>query len=1135
MKKFITLAICLMIFQANFAQAPGTITTVEDVYGGRINAITGGKLGSAVSDSFRVIVATESANSIFYATGIFPSLGTVSIGSFTALSSANAAAGYGSSISKIAYHKTSQTIYFIASGNIYATTTSAATATKLTTTNNYTDIKVSGNNFFALTTSGTNNSIYAYSIDALGTLTLSSSSSSVGMGYTNIVIGKNDYLYLFKSGTDPFATKFDTTITTGVNLSSSSSDALASLSSAYSWDAMGVYTDGTVFVGGTNGGTNPYKYVANITTFGSSATTTTVVATGINGTSGSNIEFRTGLLGNYYVYFGTSYSSAKGAATTWNTLGNAGLVTHPNDGYVQFFNENIATGGILLLTTDAGLGMTKNSGSVIKDINTGILATQVEDFDMNSSKTFGWLAAKDGIRYVNNYNTAAKAWTASIWPNGDGSPYYSAEMVGNDTMKAFVGNLRIYKTVDKGSSWTRMFTPENAPYSFPSVGVRAEAIAVSSYDTNFVMAGYYNQNSGQYGGVFYSTNGGNTWSQLLIRASVAGQDINVNDIEMTYDSGKIVAYIGVEYYNTSYKGMYKAQWNGASWSVSEEPIYGGTGVKYSVTDIIIPSKDTIVAVGAFYNSVLGHTYPIYFNISRPVTNSWRSTVVDTNRNGTYTACAWNRDTIFYAYNNKIYYDIISFHSASTSRVGEALYANVDNGTEINVLYYDELLVGSSTGFRNITGASEIYSEPGNPVISISADRTTICANQNVIFTAITDNVGLGAVYTWKINGVATGGNAPTLTTNALPNNASVSCTVMVDGVSATSNTVTITVNTNPFVSPITGTSSTCQINTTTSLSNATSGGVWSSSNSGVATVSATGIVTSVGTGNTTIQYTVTNTNGCSNAMSIIFNVAPQPIPAIGGLNSVCVGNNITLTNLAAGTTAVWSSLAGRATVNNNGVVTGTSAGTATIKLVVTNAFGCTNTSSVNISVGAAPAIPSVAYAPGTVSPQTTSVGGVITLCKNRNFTLVGNPVGGSWSSTNSAAITINSLGQVATVGLGTAAVSYTITAANGCTSSKTFNANVVNCASKQAIANNKSEVLDFIIYPNPAKNFVHIQLKNTDAASKAIVYDLLGKQVKQQNLSIGNNTIDVTNCAKGIYLIAVEMNGERKVQKLVIE
>jgi len=101
-----------MIFQANFAQAPGTITTVEGVFGGRINAITGGKLaGSALSDSFRIFVATESANSIFYSVGHFPTLGTASVDSFRVLPSANPTAAYGSSIQN--YYTISLLMYCI--------------------------------------------------------------------------------------------------------------------------------------------------------------------------------------------------------------------------------------------------------------------------------------------------------------------------------------------------------------------------------------------------------------------------------------------------------------------------------------------------------------------------------------------------------------------------------------------------------------------------------------------------------------------------------------------------------------------------------------------------------------------------------------------------------------------------------------------------------------------------------------------------------------------------------------------------------------------------------------------------------------------------------------------------------------
>lgn len=155
MKQLTTLAICSMICLTSFAQS---ITTVEGVYGGRINAVTGGQFGS--TDSFRVVVATESANTLFYATGNFPSSGTASVGTFSSFSSANATAGYGSSVSKIAYHSTSGITYFIASGDIYSTSTTATSATRLTTTGSYIDIKISGKNFFSLTSSGSDNGIY---------------------------------------------------------------------------------------------------------------------------------------------------------------------------------------------------------------------------------------------------------------------------------------------------------------------------------------------------------------------------------------------------------------------------------------------------------------------------------------------------------------------------------------------------------------------------------------------------------------------------------------------------------------------------------------------------------------------------------------------------------------------------------------------------------------------------------------------------------------------------------------------------------------------------------------------------------------------------------------------------------------
>ncbi len=1139
-----------MLYLTNFAQAPGTITTVEGVFGGRINAITGGKIGTTIlSDTFRIFVATESANSIFYTYGHFPTFGTSTVDSFIPLPSANSTAGLGSSISKMAFHKNSQTLYFIASGNVYATTVAAASATKLTTTNNYADLIVEGNNFYSLTTSGSDNTVYYSTINAsTGALTAVSNTTVSSQSYTSLVDGKDDKLYLFRSSTDPQALQFGGTFSAGINFAATTTDAMASLVNTNTWNCMGVYTDGTVFVGGTNGGTNPYKYVANSATF--NPATYTTVATGINGTSGSNIEFRDGLLSNYYVYFGTAYSTSKGAISTWSLFGNAGIETHPNDGAVKFFNNNIANNGTLLLTTDAGLGITKNSGAIISDINNGILATQVEDFDMNSSKTFGWLAAKDGIRYVHNYNTAAKSWTTAFWPTGDGSPYYSAEMVANDTNSVYVGNLRIYKTTDKGTNWTKVFTPENAPYNYPSVGVRAEAIAVSDSLNNIVMAGYYSQNSGQYGGVFYSVDGGTNWSQLLINATVVGQDVNVNDIEMTTDSSKIVAYIGVEYINSTVRGMYKAQYDGISWTVRREEIYGASTSKFSVKDIAIYNKDTIIATGSFYNPALGYEYGINFLISRSTYNNWNDFEPSTSRQSGYTACAFNKDTIFYSYKDSILYDVISFNSTSTSRVGEALYSKVDIGTEINVMYYDELLVGSSTGFRSMRGATKIYQTPPTASVTISTFSTTVCNGNKVTINAIGTNAGNAPIYQWKKNNVILGsGSSITILEGMLATGDTVSCVLVVsNSINVTSNKLVFTVKQSPTIGKIFNyksgaivtTAAMCKLNDTLQLANATSNGGWSSSNNSIASImiaqntnNKLAFMKSNTPGATTITYNIVSSNGCMAATSVDITVAPlnTPLP-ITGANNVCAGSSI---NLSCSTpSGVWSTdYTSQATINSStGALAGKNAGTIFIKYTVTNSFGCASSTTKIINVNAIPSVPSIVYAAGTTNPQAGAPTGGF--CVGKNFNVAGIPSGGNWLSTGCIGVTNNGIATINTTGAGS--LKYVYTNANGCSNSRTMVGTGYTCAARGTISNEQlATSKDFIVFPNPARNTVYINLENNKGGEQLIITDMLGKQVKTQILSLGNNNIDISNFNKGFYLISLIVDNKVQTKKLIVE
>ena len=85
----------------------------------------------------------------------------------------------------------------------------------------------------------------------------------------------------------------------------------------------------------------------------------------------------------------------------------------------------------------------------------------------------------------------------------------------------------------------------------------------------------------------------------------------------------------------------------------------------------------------------------------------------------------------------------------------------------------------------------------------------------------------------------------------------------------------VTVNALPTVASITGATALCA-GTTTTLSNTTTGGLWTSGTTANVTISATGIITGITAGTSIISYTVTNANGCVKAVTQIDTVNAIP-------------------------------------------------------------------------------------------------------------------------------------------------------------------------------------------------------------------------------------------------------------------
>lgn len=77
-----------------------------------------------------------------------------------------------------------------------------------------------------------------------------------------------------------------------------------------------------------------------------------------------------------------------------------------------------------------------------------------------------------------------------------------------------------------------------------------------------------------------------------------------------------------------------------------------------------------------------------------------------------------------------------------------------------------------------------------------------------------------------------------------------------------------------------------------------------------------------------------------------------------------------------------------------------------------------------------------------------------------------------------------------------------------------------------------------LLYPNPAKNTLQIGLVNTNVQiNKVVFYDILGKAIKTvSSVATESITVDVSDLAKGVYLIEIALDNNLKLtKKLVIQ
>ncbi len=331
----------------------------------------------------------------------------------------------------------------------------------------------------------------------------------------------------------------------------------------------------------------------------------------------------------------------------------------------------------------------------------------------------------------------------------------------------------------------------------------------------------------------------------------------------------------------------------------------------------------------------------------------------------------------------------------TSTVSNPTYTYTSAGTHPVTLSITDAWGCTSVITKNVTV---------NALPSVIAGPSTVCIGTTI---TLTDTI-TGGTWVSSNPSIAKVGSSTGIVTGMALGSVTITYSL------GSGCTITKTITVNPVLTPISGSSGVC-VGSTTLFTDPTPGGFWSSGSPGIANIgSLSGTISGVAAGVANISYTQA---GCTTTKPITVN--PLPSTFTGNV-PICILRTTTLGSTPSGGT--WTGGTGVATVSpSGGVVTGITAGLDIITYTLPTTCKTTATVTVN-------------------NPPAAIAGGSF-VCIGGTVTLADITPGGTWSSSNTAIVTIGSTSGMATgVAVGSATVSYT---AGGCSATKVISVNTL--------------------------------------------------------------------------------------------
>ena len=367
--------------------------------------------------------------------------------------------------------------------------------------------------------------------------------------------------------------------------------------------------------------------------------------------------------------------------------------------------------------------------------------------------------------------------------------------------------------------------------------------------------------------------------------------------------------------------------------------------------------------------------------------------------------------------------------------------------------------------------------PNLPVsVTVAASGNPVCVGTTVNFTATPTNGGANPAYQWKVNSINVGTNNPVY--SYVPNNGDIITCVLTSnatcptGNPATSNAVTMTVNTNlPVSNSITASSNPfCQGSSITFTATPTNGGAtpayqWQVN--GVNVGSGASTYTYNPAGGDIVTCILTSSLNCttgnpatSNSITMVVNSnLPAGVTIAASSNPFCPGSLVTFTAtpVNGGTTPAYQWKVNGANVGTNSPTYSYHPNNGdSVRCVMTSNLGCVINN---------PASSTEIIMSGTLAPFVT-----FTPCNDTITTLIaqpiklkgGIPLGGTYSGPG-----VNPLTGIFTpsvAGIGTKTITYTYTNVMMCSASKTLHI-IVDAAPVFTCGNNLTDIRDNKVYP----------------------------------------------------------------------